>query len=138
MDLPRRSNSELLDFYYLSDARECNLCDQSRRREVTRHDLFALRVKSWDMKSWTAPFRIIYWGQRTEMRSRECITLFALLIGMSMWQSPDRMPSYPSLSPYSYVANNPLKYSDPDGNRIVIASKSSVSFKMMSAVLSGI
>ncbi len=44
---------------------------------------------------------------------------------MSRWLSPDPLAAkYPSLSPYVYVANNPLKYIDPDGMRIVLPNSS--------------
>ena len=51
---------------------------------------------------------------------------------ISRWQVLDNLSDkYYSLSPYNYVANNPLKYIDPDGNDIVIAGKneSSVTIK---------
>ncbi len=38
------------------------------------------------------------------------------------WLSVDPLAGkYPSLSPYNYVANNPLKHIDPDGRKIVYA-----------------
>jgi RHS repeat-associated protein len=38
----------------------------------------------------------------------------------SVWQSVDPLAEkYPSLSTYAYVANNPLKYIDPDGKKFV-------------------
>ena len=44
----------------------------------------------------------------------------------SLWQSADpEAIAYPAISPYAYVANNPTGYVDPDGRKIVIASKSS-------------
>ncbi|MEZ4897935.1 MAG: SpvB/TcaC N-terminal domain-containing protein [Saprospiraceae bacterium] len=50
---------------------------------------------------------------------------------MSMWQSADpEAGAYPSLSPYAFVANNPLKYADPDGNLIVVPVHSSYAFKL--------
>jgi len=40
---------------------------------------------------------------------------------LSVWLSVDPMASkYPSLSPYTYCANNPVKVVDPDGEEIVI------------------
>jgi RHS repeat-associated protein len=39
----------------------------------------------------------------------------------SIWLSVDPLAEkYPSISPYAYVANNPLRYIDPDGREIVI------------------
>ncbi len=39
---------------------------------------------------------------------------------VSMWWGVDPLAGdYPSHSPYAYVANNPLKYIDPDGRKIV-------------------
>ena len=41
-----------------------------------------------------------------------------------MWLRVDPLvEKYPSLSPYIYVANNPVKYIDPDGERIIIWSQ---------------
>ena len=40
---------------------------------------------------------------------------------LSVWLSVDPMADkYPSLSPYAYVANNPVILVDPDGNKIVV------------------
>jgi RHS repeat-associated protein len=40
---------------------------------------------------------------------------------ISRWMSPDPLASkYYSISPYTYVANNPLKFIDPDGRKIII------------------
>ncbi len=40
---------------------------------------------------------------------------------MARWLSCDPHSSkYSSLSPYNYVANNPILFIDPDGNRILI------------------
>ena len=39
----------------------------------------------------------------------------------SVWQSVDPLADkYPGLSPFAYVANNPLTYVDPDGKEIVL------------------
>ena len=43
---------------------------------------------------------------------------------LSVWLSVDPMASkYPSLSPYTYCANNPVKLVDPNGEEIVIEGK---------------
>ncbi len=43
---------------------------------------------------------------------------------MTMWLSVDPMSDkYPSMSPYSYCAWNPMKLVDPDGREIVISEK---------------
>jgi len=43
---------------------------------------------------------------------------------LGRWHSVDpHASSYPSLSPYSFVANNPLIYVDPDGRDIKLASE---------------
>ena len=40
----------------------------------------------------------------------------------SVWQSVDALADkYPSLSPFAYVANNPIIYIDPDGKRIILS-----------------
>ena len=42
---------------------------------------------------------------------------------LSIWLSVDPMSDkYPSLSPYVYCANNPIKLVDPNGEEIVITS----------------
>ncbi|OAE90529.1 hypothetical protein SU65_12390 [Flavobacterium psychrophilum] len=39
----------------------------------------------------------------------------------SLWLNVDPLAkNYPNISPYAYVANNPLRYIDPDGREIVI------------------
>ena len=41
---------------------------------------------------------------------------------VSRWMSPDPLAEqYPSWSPYKYVMNNPIKFLDPDGQRVVLA-----------------
>lgn len=45
------------------------------------------------------------------------------------WMSVDpKAGKYPSLSPFVYVANNPLKFIDPDGKKIEFAKGSSEAF----------
>ena len=40
-----------------------------------------------------------------------------------LWLSPDPLANkYPNISPYAYCAWNPIKFIDPDGNRIVVGS----------------
>lgn len=40
---------------------------------------------------------------------------------IARWISPDPLHGrYPGLSPYSFVANSPIVFTDPDGRRIVI------------------
>ena len=49
---------------------------------------------------------------------------------LSIWLSVDPMSDkYPSLSPYVYCANNPVKLVDPDGRKIVFAKGTSKEFK---------
>lgn len=49
---------------------------------------------------------------------------------LSVWLSVDPMADkYPSLSPYVYCANNPIKLKDPDGRKIVFAKGTSEEFK---------
>ena len=49
---------------------------------------------------------------------------------LSIWLSVDPMASkYPSLSPYVYCADNPVKLMDPDGRKIVFAKGTSKEFK---------
>ena len=39
----------------------------------------------------------------------------------SLWLNVDPLAEkYPNISPYAYVANNPIKYIDPDGRRIIV------------------
>ncbi|MCB9321331.1 MAG: hypothetical protein H6570_18780 [Lewinellaceae bacterium] len=123
---------EILDFYYLSDAQGNVTYVTNHAGEVIRHVTYLpfgeiLQDEKFDDhvpdylfggKERDAETGMYYFGARYYDPR------------MSMWQSPDPAAGeYPSLSPYAYVANNPLKYSDPDGNLIVIASKSSASFK---------
>ena len=40
------------------------------------------------------------------------------------WLSIDpKAKEYPGLSPYNFVANNPIYYIDPDGRKLVVADK---------------
>ena len=49
---------------------------------------------------------------------------------LSIWLSVDPMSDkYPSLSPYVYCADNPVKLMDPDGRKIVFAKGTSKEFK---------
>lgn len=49
---------------------------------------------------------------------------------ISRWLSPDPLSDkYYTLSPYNFVANNPIKFIDPDGRRIVFANGASKEFK---------
>lgn len=49
---------------------------------------------------------------------------------VSRWLSEDPLASkYPSLSPYSFVSNNPLMFVDPDGRWIAFAKNTSPEFK---------
>ncbi len=49
----------------------------------------------------------------------------------SIWLSVDPLAEeYPSISPYAYVAHNPLKYIDPDGRRIVYHADNSFLFNI--------
>ena len=42
---------------------------------------------------------------------------------LSIWLSVDPMSDkYPSMSPYTYCANNPVRLVDPDGERIILNS----------------
>ena len=42
---------------------------------------------------------------------------------LGLWLSVDPMAGeYPSISPYAYCANNPIKYIDPDGQRFIDAN----------------
>ena len=124
--------SELLDFYYLSDAQGNVTYVTNHAGEVTRHVTYLpFGEVLWDEKlDGAIPDYLLGGKERDEESGMYYFGSRYYDPEMSMWQSPDPdAGSYPSLSPYAYVANNPLKYSDPDGNRIVIASKSSVSFK---------
>ena len=49
---------------------------------------------------------------------------------LSIWLSVDPMASkYPSLSPYAYCANNPVKVVDPDGEEIWIVGEDGDQYK---------
>jgi hypothetical protein len=49
---------------------------------------------------------------------------------ISRWLSPDPLADkYYTLSPYTFVANNPIKFIDPDGRKIVFANNVSKEFK---------
>jgi len=51
---------------------------------------------------------------------------------LSVWLSVDPLASkYPSLSPYAYVANNPIMLVDPDGKRIWITEKNGENKKLL-------
>ena len=59
------------------------------------------------------------------------IVAYALLTdNKSHWLSPDPLlDKYPEISPYAYCAWNPLKYVDPDGERVFFAPDVSEAFK---------
>ena len=50
---------------------------------------------------------------------------------LSVWLSVDPMSDkYPSLSPYTYCANNPVKFVDPDGEKFrLIGHKTNIAFR---------
>ncbi len=48
---------------------------------------------------------------------------------LSIWLSVDPMSDkYPSLSPYVYCANNPIKLVDPDGEEVIITGEAAAAF----------
>src|SRR5690554_4981828 len=52
------------------------------------------------------------------------------VLGRTLQQDP-HADSYPSMSPYSWVANNPLSYIDPDGKDIIGIDGKPVTYKMV-------
>jgi len=53
-----------------------------------------------------------------------CLAVFLLpLVAQARWISVDPLAAkYPSVSPYVYTLNNPLKYIDPDGEKVEYAA----------------
>ena len=50
---------------------------------------------------------------------------------LARWDRIDPMcEKYYDVSPYAYCANNPVRYIDPDGRKIVFGNNSSISFKL--------
>ena len=56
--------------------------------------------------------------------ARHCHSGFAGTSDLSIWLSVDPMADkYPSTSPYTYCANNPVKLKDPDGKKVINSYK---------------
>ena len=62
------------------------------------------------------------------MRSLKSILILSTLFWLvsptfAIWLSVDPLSdSYPHISPYAYCGNNPIKYVDPDGKKIIVGT----------------